>query len=277
MLFERGDVTTEFVGVLHDLRVQVRTRTDLEQHATLCEPLAERRVLGGVDAVSDALGLEVLEHLVHRVPVLVLPRMHREPQAGAARLLEERGVVAILEVRVRRARDVDPDHAAVAVRDRLVDDDLVQRVAEGPIEAEDEGGAHRVLEPGAIEAADRRHDDVVEVLLAPAVALHRVVAELERGDVRLPVRAAHDLVYRFLHGQRARLDQLGPAVQREEVLERLPLLPADGDEIHELPVVLRRKTDALLGGDAPHRSGVDRAAEVDMELRELVAEWVRRS
>src|SRR5438552_1297294 len=77
--------------------------------------------------------------------------------------------------------------------------------------------------------------------------------------------------------QRARLDQLGPAAQREEVLERLPLLPADGDEIHELPVVLRRKTDALLRGDAPHRSGVDRAAEVDMELRELVAEWVRRS
>ena len=100
MLLERRDVATELIGIFHDLRVKVRAGTDLEQHAPLREPLAQRRVLRRVDAMSDALGLEVLEHLVHRVPVLVLAGVHREPQAGTARFLEERGVVAILEVRV---------------------------------------------------------------------------------------------------------------------------------------------------------------------------------
>src|SRR6185503_12677146 len=93
------------------------------------------------------------------------------------------------DLRVRRSSDVDADDAAVPVRDRLVDDDLVQRVGEGAVEAEDESRANGILETRAVEAADRRHDDVIEVLLAAAVPLHRVVPELERGDVRLSVCA----------------------------------------------------------------------------------------
>ena len=42
--------------------------------------------------------------------------------------------------------------------------------------------------------ADGGRDDVVEVLLAAAVPLHRVEAELHRRDVVLAVGAADDLV-----------------------------------------------------------------------------------
>jgi len=53
------------------------------------------------------------------------------------------------------------------------------------------------------------------------------------------------------------LDQLGPVVQREERLERFALTFPDRDEVDELPVVLRRKADALLVRDAPERRGID--------------------
>jgi len=68
------------------------------------------------------------------------------------------------------------------------------------------------------------------------------------------------------------LDQLGPVIQREERLERFALALPDRDQVHELPVVLRRKPDALVVRDAPERRGVDRAAEVDMQLGQLIAE-----
>jgi hypothetical protein len=70
------------------------------------------------------------------------------------------------------------------------------------------------------------------------------------------------------------LDELRPVVEREERLERLALALADGDEVDEFPVVLRRKSDALLVCDAPERGGVDRSAEMDVELGQLVAERV---
>ena len=60
---------------------------------------------------------------------------------------------------------------------------------------------------------------MIEVALASSIALHRVVAELEHRDVRLPVRAADDLVDGLLDCERARLDQLGPVVKSEKVLE----------------------------------------------------------
>src|SRR5688572_29745866 len=104
-----------------------------------------------MDAVPDALGLEMLQHLVDRVPVLILTSVHGQAQARAARLLEERRVVAVLEVGVRRAGDVDPDDATAPVRNGLLDDDLVERVREGAIEAEEESRLHRILETGAIE------------------------------------------------------------------------------------------------------------------------------
>src|SRR5207237_864754 len=72
-------------------------------------------------------------------------------------------------------------------------------------------------------------------------------------------------------------DELGPVVELEEVLERLPALRVHGDEVDELPVVLRREADALGVRDAPHRCRVDGAAEMDVELGELVSEGVRRA
>ena len=71
------------------------------------------------------------------------------------------------------------------------------------------------------------------------------------------------------------MDELRPAVQREERLERLAFALADGDQVDEFPVVLRRQPDALLVSDAPESGGIDRAAEVDVQLGELVAERVR--
>ena len=60
-------------------------------------------------------------------------------------------------------------------------------VGERAVHHQDQPGAHlRVLEPRAVEAADRGEDDVVEVALAAAVPLHRVEAQLERRD---PLRA----------------------------------------------------------------------------------------
>ena len=50
--------------------------------------------------------------------------------------------------------------------------------------------------------ADGRRDDVVEVLLAAPVPLHRVEAQLHRRDVVLAVRAADDLVDRPLDRDR---------------------------------------------------------------------------
>jgi hypothetical protein len=61
-------------------------------------------------------------------------------------------------------------------------------------------------------------------------------------------------------------------VQREECLERFPFALPDRDEVDEFPVVLRREADALLVRDAPQGGGVDRSAEVDVELGQLIAE-----
>ena len=87
-----------------------------------------------------------------------------------------------------------PTTPRVAVGDGLLDDDLVELVREGPVEAEDQAGRDRVLEHRAVHAADRGADDVVQVLLAAAVALHRVEAQLDGGDVVLAVGAADDLI-----------------------------------------------------------------------------------
>jgi len=145
-----------------------------------------------------------------------------------------------------------------------------------PIGAEDESGLDRVLEECAVEPADRGHDDVVEVLLAAAVALHRVVAKLERRDVRLAVCPAHDLVDRLLDRERARLDELGPVVEGQELIEGLALALADRDEVDEVPVVLHRETDPLLVCDAPEPCRIDRTAEMHVQLGQLIAEGVRQ-
>src|SRR2546425_387035 len=52
-----------------------------------------------------------------------------------------------------------------------------------------------------------------------AVPLHRVVAQLEGCDIGLAVGPADHLIDGLLDRERARLDQLGPAVKRQEILE----------------------------------------------------------
>ena len=74
-----------------------------------------------------------------------------------------------------------------------------------------------------------RGDDVVEVLLAAAVPLHRVEAELHRRDVVLAVRAADDLVDRSLDGERRALDQLRPVEELEVAVEGA--VPRVGDTV----------------------------------------------
>jgi hypothetical protein len=98
--------------------------------------------------------------------------------------------------------DVDADDAAVVPGDRLLGDDLVKPEREVSVQAEDEAGLDRVFEDRAVHAPQRRGDDVVQVLLAAAVALHGVEAQLHGGHVVLAVGAADDLVYRPLHGDR---------------------------------------------------------------------------
>ena len=62
---------------------------------------------------------------------------------------------------------------------------------------------------------------MVEVALPAAIPFHRVVAELESRNVRLAVGPTDHLIDGLLDRERARLDQLGPVVERKEILERL--------------------------------------------------------
>ena len=178
----------------------------------------------------------------------------------------------VVVARPARARpgDVDPDDAAARPGDRLVDDDRVLPLVERAIHHQDQPGAHlRVLEPGAVETADRGEDDVVEVALAAPVALHRVEAELERRDPLRAVGAADRAVHRPLDREWGGLDQLRPVVDRVERVEVLDAARVgDGDEPVELPVVLHRQRDPLLVREAPEDVGGDRAAEVGVELGE---------
>ena len=80
-------------------------------------------------------------------------------------------------------------------------------------------GLDRVLEGRPVHAAHGGRDDVVEVLLAAAVALHRVEAQLHGRDVVLAVRAADDLVDGALDRERRALDQLGPVEQLQVAVE----------------------------------------------------------
>ena len=76
-----------------------------------------------------------------------------------------------------------PTMPRLAQRIGLLDDDLVEPAVEGAVHHQDQPCPHlRVLEARQVEAADRGEDDVVEVALASAVALHRVEAQLERRD-----------------------------------------------------------------------------------------------
>ncbi len=134
------------------------------------------------------VGAQRLDHLADLLDAVLaafLADVDRHAETCVARELD---VLADLRVVVARAAgprpcDVDADDAARRVPDRLLDDHHVLVGRERSVHHQDQPGAHlRVLERRAVEPADRRQDDVVEVALAAAVALHRVEAQLERRD-----------------------------------------------------------------------------------------------
>ena len=223
--------------------------------------------------MADPVGAQHLEHLADLLAAEVaalLADVDRDAESCAARLLDHRLHAAVVVPRVARARagDVDADDAARRPADRLLDDDLVLPLRERPVHHQDQSRAHlRVLEARAIEAANGGEDDVVEVALAAAVALHRVEAQLERRDPLRAVRAADRLVHRRLHRDRARLDELRPVVDLVERVEvRNAARVAHRHEPVEVPVVLDRERDALLVRQRPEDVGRDRAAQVRVQL-----------
>src|SRR5207248_6991300 len=85
-------------------------------------------------------------------------------------------------------------------------------------------------------------------------------------------------VHRALDGDRARLDQLCPVVDRVERVEvRDAARVGDRDESMELPEVLDGERDALLVGEAPEDLGGDRAAQVRVELGEAFHRGILRA
>ena len=270
---ERPDHSAELCVRAQHPGVEVRARADLQHGPPLPQHRQHARVLRAADAVADAIRLERLEGLAHLVGPAGLAGVDGEAQPGSPALTKDLGVVGEAEAVRLGPGDVDADDPAAAPGDRLGGDDLVQRRGEAAVEAEDQAGADlRVFEHGAVHPTHRRGDDVVQVLLAAAVALHRVEAQLELRDVVLAVGAADHLVDAALHGDRARLDQLRPVEEVEVGVEALA--PAsDGDQVAERPVVLGRQPDALGVGDAPHDRRRDRRAEVHVELAQRHA-WI---
>ena len=205
------------------------SRLDVGQISSTMSALSQCRhqlgVAGGEDAVADAVGPQRLDDLADLVAsdvAALLADVDRHTEAGVARLLDHRRRLAVVVAAAVRARagDVDADDSARRPPDRLLDDDRVLLGGEGPVHHQDQSRPHlRVLEARAVEAADRREDDVVEVALAAAVPLHRVEAKLERRDPLRPVSAADRGVHRALDGDRARLDQLRPVVDLVERVE----------------------------------------------------------
>jgi hypothetical protein len=218
--------------------------------------------------VADPVRLEQLDDPGDLVDRPGFAGVDGQPEAELARSSKEALVVGDPERGGLGARDIDPHHAPVAPQDGFLDEDLIELVGERPVEAEQQPGLDRVLEGRPVHPAQGGGDDVVEVLLAAPVALHRVEPELGRGDVVLAVRAADDLVHGPFDGQRAGLDELGPVEQLEIAVEAVRPSRRDGDQVAELPIVLGREPDPLGMGDAPHDRRGDRAAEVAMEVGE---------
>ena len=134
--------------------------------------------------MADAIGPQVLDDLPHVLDAPLLAGVNRDAEPSLARLLHQPCVRAIREVWVGRASDVDADDAALPVAERLLDDDGVDLQREGAIHHQNQPGAHlRIFQQRAVLPANGGGDDVVEVLLALAVTLHRVEAQLQRGDV----------------------------------------------------------------------------------------------
>ena len=96
--------------------------------------------------MADAVGLEQLDDPGDLLDRPGFARVDRQAEPELARPPEEPSVVGDAEGRRFGAGDVDPDDAAVAPADRLLDDDLVELERERAVEAEDEAGLDRVFE-----------------------------------------------------------------------------------------------------------------------------------
>ena len=96
--------------------------------------------------MADPVGLEQLDHPGDLVDRPGLTGVDRQPEPELARPTEEALVVGDPERGRFGTGDVDPDHAPVAPMDGLLDDDLVELVREGPVEAEQQPGLDRVLQ-----------------------------------------------------------------------------------------------------------------------------------
>ena len=263
---EGTDDPADFGYASQHAGAEVRAGAHLEHRSALAQHLQHGRILGAADSMADAIRLERLERVAHLVGTARLPGVDREAQPGSPAGGVDLGVLGETEAVDDRSGDVDPNDAAALPGDRLGRDDLVQLPAEATVEAEDQAGPDLgVLEHGAIHAAHRRGDDVVEILLAAAVALHRIEAQLELGHVVLSIGAADHLVHAALDRDRARLDQLGPMEEVEIGLEG-PAATPGGDELAKRPVVLRRQADPLRVRNAPHDGGRHRRSEVHVEL-----------
>src|SRR5262249_39120376 len=153
-------------------------------------------VSGRKDPVSDAVRPQRLDHVADLLAADVaalLADVDRDAEPAAARLLDERRDLAVVVAAAAGARtgDVDADDPARGPVQRLLDDDRVLLLGERAVHHQDQPRAYlRVLETGSVEPANRREDDVVEILFAAAVALHRVEPQLERRDALRAVRAA---------------------------------------------------------------------------------------
>ena len=91
--------------------------------------------------MADPVGLEQLDHPGDLLDRPGLAGVDGQAEAVLTGSPEQPTVVGDPEGRRLGPGDVDPDDAAVAPGDRLLDEDLVELEREGPVEAEDAGPA----------------------------------------------------------------------------------------------------------------------------------------
>ena len=231
----------ELVPAGHDARVEVGRGADLQHDPALAEHGHRARVVGSLHAVADAVGLEQLDDAGDLLDRSGLAGVDRDARGRA-------GAPAGRAAGSRRRGTWPTPGPAMSTpttprsRQAIAFSTMISLSSYG------NARSRQKIRPGLTGyssvarsmPADRRRDDVVEVLLAAAVPLHRVEAQLHRGDVVLAVGAADDLVDRALDGDRARLDELGPVEQLQVAVEALRAPRVDRDQVAELPVVAGR-------------------------------------
>src|SRR5581483_7436798 len=208
--------------VRHGVGLEVGRGADFQDYPLLRQLVHQLLVAGRQDAVAYARRAQVLQHLPHLPRIALFAAVDGDAQPSPPAGIDGAAVVAVTEVWMPGSGNVDADDSAGAIGDGLASDDFVQLHAEGAIQHEDQPASHgRILQLGSLHAADRARNDVVEVALAAAVALHRIEAQLHGGDVALAVAAADDLVHAVLDRFGTGLDELGPVEQGRIVVEVL--------------------------------------------------------